>query len=116
MESSSASPSPIHTYAVEWAKEEGLTNCSSIYRNPHSPQTLVTKYNCQGDRNPVYEWISFAEYRRLVYKAAKLLEKIHIATGENKFVVMAATLSKEWLLMDLALMRICGISVPFYGL
>ena len=43
-----------------------------------------------------------------------MLEKNHIATGENKFVVMAATLSKEWLLMDLALMRICGISVPFY--
>ena len=42
MESSSASPSPMHTYAVEWAKEEGLTNCSPIYRNPHSPETLVT--------------------------------------------------------------------------
>ena len=33
---------------------------------------------------------------------------------ENKFVVMAASLSKEWLLLDLALMRICAISVPFY--
>ena len=43
-----------------------------------------------------------------------MLEKHHIATGENKFVVMAASLSKEWLLLDLALMRICAISVPFY--
>ena len=42
------------------------------------------------------------------------MESFNIVKGENKFVVMAATLSKEWLLLDMALMRICAITVPFY--
>ena len=50
-----------------------------------------------------YEWTSFAEWRKLTIKTAKVLEKNNIATGENKFVVMTATINKEWLLLDLAL-------------
>ena len=47
-------------------------------------------------------------------KTAEVMESFNIVKGENKFVVMAATLSKEWLLLDMALMRICAITVPFY--
>ena len=131
----------MHTYAIEWVKEEGLTNCTPIYRNPQSPETLITNMkepvssifeaferacemeptkDCIGvqvpgeDGKPVYKWTSYAEWRDLILKTAKVLEKFNIAAGENKFVVMAATVSKEWLLLDMALMRICGISVPFY--
>ena len=62
----------------------------------------------------MYTWASYAEWLELVIKTAKVLEKFHIITGTNKFVVMAATLTKEWLLLDLALIKICGVSVPFY--
>lgn len=66
------------------------------------------------DGKPVYKWTSYADWRELILKTAKVLEKFNIVGGDNKFVVMAATLNKEWLLLDMALMRVCAISVPFY--
>ncbi len=130
-----------YVYAVEHGREDGLTNCSPIYRNGQFPETLVDNFanpvnslfeaferkceetpeaKCIGTQvldsegKKGYSWLTYKEWRARILRTTRLLVKLGIGTGANKFVAMVSTLSKEWLLLDMALIRVSAISVPFY--
>ncbi len=90
----------IFEYSVEFAKEEGLDNCTPIYRNAKAPSTLVDNLSrpvdslyagfersvkenpdkrCMGvqvqgeDGYLSYSWYSFKEWSALTHKTCKIL-------------------------------------------
>ncbi len=129
-----------YQYAVEYRREGGLPN-TPIFRNARFPEALLSNLSdpvsslfeafertcrhkphakcigtqvldAQGSKS--YSWLSFAEWRACILRVSRLLVKLGIGTAANKFVAMVSSLSKEWLLLDMALIRICAVSVPFY--
>ena len=111
---------------------------SPIFRNPTSPERLVTNFEppvrsvyeifkrsalkwperkCLGsqvkaDDTITYKWLSYAEVDQRVNQAASVLKKKGLVSEERKHVALMAPLSIEWLIFDLAINLLGAISVP----
>lgn len=61
------------------------------------------------------EWksLSWADFRRMVYKTANALKQYGIKSGER--VGIYSDNSAEWMVFDLAIMALGGVSVPLYS-
>ncbi len=58
--------------------------------------------------------MSYKEVDECVWKAAKIISKYSILSGDLKLVPIMAPIIKEWLIVDLAINLIGGVTVPLY--
>ena len=120
-------------YSVEVSKEEDLANCTGVYRCAHFPDHLMDNMeqpvdsiyqafevvcashgakDCIGwqelgpDGKPCYKWMSYAQFLEQAEKAARVLAKHGIGLGAHRHVTIVATISREWLTVDMGLMRL----------